>query len=153
MVFTWSSASSSCVLVWNLLKSFWNNHYSERSTFEVIIIKKELLNYRYKKSTLEISIIPHLPKRERPSVSEEWMKTSWRYLKCCSSSTHTSAYIMQYVCGAVRCSAVIIKPQRYFLEFMTIASLLDENRGALCGGRTRGYSGKENIIGGMAPVL
>ena len=102
MVFTWSSASSSWVLVWNLLKSFWNYHYSERSTFEVIIIKKELLNYRYKKSTFEISIIPHLPKRERPSVSEEWMKTSWRYLKCCSSSTHTSAYIIYLiVCNGI----------------------------------------------------
>ena len=43
MVFTWSSASSSWVLVWNLLKSFWNYHHSERSTFEIIIIKKVIL--------------------------------------------------------------------------------------------------------------
>ena len=70
MVFTWSSASSSWVLVWNLLKSFWNYHYSERSTFEIIIIQREVLlksslfrekyfwNHHYsERSTFEIIII------------------------------------------------------------------------------------------------
>ena len=59
--------------------------------------EKYFWNHHYKKSHFEISIIPHLPKRERPSVSEEWMKTSWRYLKCCSSSTQTSAYIIYLI--------------------------------------------------------
>ena len=74
LVFTWSSASSSWVLVWNLLKSFWNNHYSERSTFEVIIIKKNFWIIVINKVLLRSQLVHTCPKEN----GHRCLKSGWK---------------------------------------------------------------------------
>ena len=95
LVFTWSSASSSWVLVWNLLKSFWNYHHSERSTFEIIIIKKVILRSQ---------LFPTCPKEN----GHRCLKSGWKQVGGTWSAVAAPPTRPPILCSmyAVRCGVV-----------------------------------------------